>query len=96
MFKVVFKGKQIGEIALERSASLLAAAAQGQVPLTHSCGGHARCGTCLVAVEQGEEHLSPMGPVEARVLQVLRAGPGHRLSCQAWAEGDVVCRIDGA
>jgi len=51
MFKVVFKGKQAGEILLEREASVLAAAAKGKVDLTHRCGGHARCGTCIVTVE---------------------------------------------
>jgi ferredoxin len=94
MFKVVFKGKQIGEISLEREASLLAAAARGELALTHRCGGHARCGTCLVTVEAGAEHLSPVGPTEAAILSTLKARPGQRLGCQAWAQGDVTCRID--
>jgi ferredoxin len=81
MFKVTFKGKQIGEITLEREASLLAAAATGEMTLTHRCGGHARCGT-------------PRGAAEARILKVLKAGPDQRLGCQAWAQGDVTCRID--
>jgi ferredoxin len=94
MFKVMFKGKHIGEIALERELSLLAAAAKGEVALTHTCGGHARCGTCLVTVEEGAEKLSPMGAAEARILRVLKAKPDQRLGCQAWAQGDVTCRID--
>jgi ferredoxin len=94
MFKVVFKGKQIGEISLEREASILAAAARSELALTHRCGGHARCGTCLVTVEEGAEHLSPMGPTEASILNTLKAQPGQRLGCQAWAQGDVTCRID--
>jgi len=94
MFKVSFKGKQIGEITLEREASILAAAAKGELALTHRCGGHARCGTCLFSVEAGAEHLTPMGAAEARILKVLKAGPDQRLGCQAWAQGDVTCRID--
>ena len=94
MFKVVFKGKLIGEIALEREASILAAAAKGQVALTHRCGGHARCGTCVITVEAGGQHLTPMGTAEARILKVLKAGPDQRLGCQAWAQGDVTCRVD--
>jgi ferredoxin len=35
-----------------------------------------------------------MGAAEARVLKVLKAAPDQRLACQAWAQGDVVCRID--
>ena len=94
MFKVVFKGKQIGEVALERESSILAAAARGELALNHRCGGHARCGTCLVTVEEGAEHLTPMGTAEAGVLKILKAAPGQRLGCQAWAQGDVTCRID--
>ena len=94
MFKVVFKGKQIGEISLDREASVLAAAARGEVALNHRCGGHARCGTCRMTVEEGAEHLSPAGPTETRILGILKAAPGERLGCQAWAAGDVVLRVD--
>ncbi len=94
MIKVVFKGRHAGEIALEREAPILAAAAKGEVVLNHRCGGHARCGTCLVTVEAGGEHLTPMGAAETRILKILKAKPGQRLGCQAWAQGDVTCRID--
>ena len=94
MFKVQFKGKHIGMIDLERELSLLAAAAKGGVALNHVCGGHARCGTCLVTVEAGADQLSPVGAAEARILKVLKAKPDQRLGCQAWAQGDVTCRID--
>jgi adenylate cyclase len=94
MFKVTFKGKQTFHIDAEREVTLLAAAAKGEVGLNHQCGGHARCGTCRITVEEGAEHLSPMGTAEARVLRILKAGPNERLGCQAWAKGDVVCKVD--
>ncbi len=94
MFKVTLRGRQTVEIDLERELSILAAAARGEVPLTHTCGGHARCGTCLVTVEEGAEHLSPVGASEARILKVLKAAPSQRLGCQAWANGDVTCKVD--
>ena len=94
MFKVVFKGKQIGTIELERELSVLATATKGEVVLNHTCGGHARCGTCVITVEEGAQNLSPMGGAEARILKVLKAKPDQRLGCQAWAQGDVTCRID--
>jgi ferredoxin len=53
MFKVTFRGKITADIDLERELSLLAAASKGAVPLTHRCGGNARCGTCLITIEQG-------------------------------------------
>ena len=94
MFKVTLKSRQTVEVSLERELSILAAAAKGEQPLNHSCGGHARCGTCLVTVEEGAENLSPVGATEARILKVLKAKPGQRLGCQAWASGDVVCKVD--
>jgi ferredoxin len=93
MFTISFQGKHEGEVSLEREAPLLAAATKGEVPLDHRCGGHARCGTCLLTVLEGSEHLSPIGGAEARILTILKAEPGQRLGCQAWARGDVSCRI---
>ncbi len=65
-----------------------------ELALNHRCGGHARCGTCVITVEAGATHLAPVGAAEARILKVLKAGPDQRLGCQAWAQGDVTCRID--
>ena len=89
MPNVTFQGKVQGQASCERETSLLAAAQQAGTPVTHRCGGHARCGTCLVTVTTGAEHLTEPGAVEARVLAILKAGPGQRLACQAWARGDV-------
>ena len=61
MFKVTFRGRIIAEIDLERELSLLTVAAKNDLPLTHRCGGHARCGTCLVTVEEGQEQLTVTG-----------------------------------
>ncbi len=94
MFKVTFRGKSNTEIELEEPSSLLTAAAQGKASLTHRCGGHARCGTCLVTIEQGQEALAPPDPAESRVLKILKASPEQRLACQAQAQGDVCCRIE--
>ncbi|HET9959753.1 MAG TPA: 2Fe-2S iron-sulfur cluster-binding protein [Polyangiaceae bacterium] len=51
-------------------------------PIPFSCRS-ASCGTCEVEVLEGQELLEPPGPVEAELLQVLRAAPSHRLACQA-------------
>ena len=93
MFKVTFSGKCTGEVELEQELNLLGAATKGNLPLTHRCGGHARCGTCLLTVESGQEHLTEIGAAEARILKVLKAKEGQRLACQAWARDDVGCRV---
>jgi ferredoxin len=94
MFKVTFKGKASGEVELEQESNLLNAANQGAVSLTHRCGGHARCGTCMVTIESGGDHLSPTGTAESRILKILKANGEQRLACQTWTTGDVSCRVD--
>jgi adenylate cyclase len=89
MHSVRFDGKVPGTAECERETALLAASVKAGVPLNHRCGGHARCGTCLVTVVEGAEQLSEPGGAEIRVLQALRAGPDQRLACQTWARGDV-------
>jgi len=92
MHTIRFDGKQPGSADCEQETSLLAASAKAAVPLPHRCGGHARCGTCLVTVVEGAEHLSEMGAAESRVLKVLKAQPDQRLACQAWARAAVNCK----
>ena len=94
MFTISFQGKTSGEVQVETELNILGAAAKGGLTLTHRCGGHARCGTCVVAVVTGMEHLSAVGAAEARVLRVLKARDDQRLGCQAWANGDVACKVE--
>jgi adenylate cyclase len=94
MFKVIFTGRACGEAELEQESNLLTAANRGDVPLNHRCGGHARCGTCMISVEKGHECLSPAGIAETRILKILKGKEGQRLACQTWASGDVNCRVD--
>ncbi|GLH72576.1 hypothetical protein GETHLI_10780 [Geothrix limicola] len=92
MHTVRFDGKTPGVAECDRETALLAASTKASVPLNHRCGGHARCGTCLVTVVEGAEHLSEMGGAETRVLQALKANPDQRLACQTWARGDVTVK----
>ncbi len=92
MFTLTFETKKAKASAeCENEVALLAASRTAGIELTHRCGGHARCGTCLVTITSGQDHLSePLGS-ESRVLAVLKAKPEQRLACQAWAKGDVSC-----
>jgi adenylate cyclase len=89
MHSIRFEGKTTGTAECDRETALLAASTKAEVPLPHRCGGHARCGTCLVTVVEGAGHLSEMGAAEIRVLRALKANPDQRLACQTWARGDV-------
>jgi adenylate cyclase len=89
MYTIRFDGKTLGAAECDRETALLAASTKASVPLPHTCGGHARCGTCLITVIEGAEHLTEMGAAETRVLRALKANPDQRLACQTWAKGDV-------
>lgn len=92
MFTLRFKTKKAeGEAQCEREVALLAASRTAGVELNHRCGGHARCGTCVVTVLSGAELLSEPMASEKRILAILKAGDQDRLACQAWARGDVSC-----
>jgi adenylate cyclase len=92
MHSIRFEGKTPGTAECDRETALLAASTKAEVPLPHRCGGHARCGTCLVTVVEGAEQLSEKGAAEIRVLRALKANPDQRLACQTWAKGDVTVK----
>jgi ferredoxin len=58
------------------------------VPIATSCAGKASCGLCRVVVVAGEQHLTPMGPLERRHLGNVYFITKQRLSCQARLSGD--------
>jgi ferredoxin len=53
-----------------------------------NCSGRGRCGTCVVRVVEGAEHLSPRTPFENKRLS--GADAALRLACQAQVRGPVV------
>lgn len=93
MFTIRFEAKHPGSTEAEQELTLLAASHRAEVPLTHRCGGHARCGSCRVQIVEGAEHLSEVGTAERRVLGILKAAPEERLACQCWAKGDVKVQV---
>ena len=83
---------------------LLQAAWELGVDIASICGGRGLCGRCRVVCGEGDfpkhgivsgpEHLSPAGAVETRFGERNRPlAPGHRLSCQAVIEGDVLIDV---
>ncbi|MCG3172080.1 MAG: 2Fe-2S ferredoxin-5 [Myxococcota bacterium] len=70
---------------------LLGVVLRSGFPLAHRCNGNAICGTCMVRVKSGMEHLNPPEDIEIYRLSGVRDGPNDRLACQARlvSEGDV-------
>ncbi|MCU0525357.1 MAG: (2Fe-2S)-binding protein [Elainella sp. Prado103] len=52
-----------------------------------NCGGYGQCGTCVVEVTEGMEHLSPRTEVENRKLK--KKPDNYRLACQTLVHGPV-------
>lgn len=52
-----------------------------------NCGGYGQCGTCVVEVVEGLEHLSPKTDVEIRKLK--KKPSSYRLACQTLVNGSV-------
>jgi ferredoxin len=61
---------------------LLDLAERGLIGVESSCRS-ASCGTCLVRVIEGAQHLSPLRPRERDLLEALADAATHRLGCQA-------------
>lgn len=92
MFEVTFTSDADQTAESERELSLLVLATRAGAALPHTCGGHARCGTCRVTITEGADKLTAMGSRERQLLEKKGAGPEDRLACQAWARGSVRCR----
>lgn len=69
--------------------TLLSAALELGVVISHVCGGDGACGTCRVEVLQGWDSLTPPTPDET----YKEIESPHRLSCQAKLAGDVVVNV---
>ena len=54
--------------------------------ITYGCR-EGECGTCLVCITSGMEHMSERSVLEDKVLQEQMAARDHRLACQAQVLG---------
>ena len=53
---------------------------------TGNCGGEGICGTCLVSVLEGMEHLNTVGPQESSILR--NCPPSWRAACKTIVGAD--------
>ena len=72
--------------------ALLGALQAGGVPITHACGGRARCSTCRVRVVDGLAHCLPRNEAESAIAEKLSLQPDMRLACQLEVCGPIEVR----
>ncbi len=79
-------------VPFEGEANLLEALVVAGVPITHLCGGRARCSTCRIRVAVGLEDLS--NPTEAEIAMAERLDfPAEvRLACQTTVSSPLTMR----
>lgn len=75
------------EIDVAEGETLLEAALRSGIPLTHACGGRAKCSTCRVWVLDGLDAVSPRTEAENVLATRLSFGQEVRLACQLRPEG---------
>jgi uncharacterized 2Fe-2S/4Fe-4S cluster protein (DUF4445 family) len=89
-----------------RGTQLLQAARSLGVDVDSVCGGRALCGRCQVLVMEGDfpkhaisshaANLSPLSETERSFSKRRPLAAGHRLSCSARIEGDLVIDVPAA
>jgi uncharacterized 2Fe-2S/4Fe-4S cluster protein (DUF4445 family) len=89
-----------------RGTQLLQAARSLGVDVDSVCGGRALCGRCQVLVMEGDfpkhgisshaANLSPLSETEQSFAQRRPLPAGHRLSCSARIQGDLVIDVPAA
>jgi len=72
--------------------TLLEAALRCGVPLTHACGGRAKCSTCRVWILDGLDTAPPRCEVESALADRLSFGNEVRLACQLKPGNDLRIR----
>lgn len=74
-------------LPLQPEKSLLELSLANRVPITHACGGLARCSTCRVVILEGAEHCSPRTPAEQDLAGRFGFDDCVRLACQTQLSG---------
>ena len=72
--------------------TVLEAALRAGIPVTHACGGRAKCSTCRIWVLDGLEACPQRSADEASLADRLGLGDEVRLACQLRPEGELRVR----
>jgi 2Fe-2S ferredoxin len=59
------------------------------IPVASSCLGDGVCGKCRLTVAQGLENVSPIEPLEQKLIDKYSLSPQQRISCQCYPLGDL-------
>ena len=82
------------DLDIETGTTILDAALDNNIEITHNCGGYCACSTCHVYIKSGMENLSELSSEEADMLDIADGLTlESRLACEAIIRGDVTVEI---
>lgn len=76
-------------VKVKKGRTILDVAREHAIPVQYECDGKCTCGTCYVWIQEGQQNLSPVTPVEKFHLEHNKLPSNARLTCQARILGDV-------
>lgn len=79
-------------LPIQPRKSLLELCLAHRIPLTHACGGMARCSTCRVVILHGSEHCTTRSAAEQDLAHRLGFDAHVRLACQTHLSGPAQIR----
>lgn len=79
-------------LPIEPGKSLLELCLAHRIPITHACGGLARCSTCRVVVLEGDEFCTARNEAERGLAERLGFDDHVRLACQTSVSGPAQIR----
>ncbi len=79
-------------VPFEDEVNLLERLVDAGIPITHLCGGRARCSTCRVKIEAGGSGLAPRTEAEEAMARRLDFPDEIRLACQTRAAASLTLR----
>lgn len=79
-------------LPLQPRKSLLEICLAHRIPITHACGGFARCSTCRVVILDGDEHCTARNEAERDLADRFGFDEHVRLACQTHITGPAQVR----
>ena len=82
-------------VAVRDGERLLSAAWRAGVGIKSVCGGHGKCGSCLVEIDRAvaDDALTPLSATERELLPPEPEQHGYRLACLCDVRGDVTLSV---
>lgn len=62
---------------------------KNDIPVASSCLGDGVCGKCRLQIIKGAENLSPIDPLEKKLIEKYQLPSDQRISCQCTVRGDM-------